>query len=368
MSMTSAPGPRTIRLLPSDLQRRRSPRPMACRAAMRAPVDVAQSRAASGSASDATPSSRHPVSTRPGHPGPTSTPAFMCAWSARATSAGPRSASRCCARAIADAGLADQVRVSSAGTGDWHIGAGRQRAPIGCSRRPATPPTTRARQITRHDLAEVDLALAADRGPPGRAAGDDVRPRTRCVLFRRFDPDADGDEVPDPYFGPDSGFDEVLAMTEAAVPGHRRGDPPPAGRSAPDIGRTATRLPGRPVTNTRERADITADDKPRRRWAFLASPAGSPPSWRRLAFAGACFWSCRRWQFNRNAERTAQNDAVDAVDHRAGGPRHRPDVDHGPAAGRRRLAGGDRDRRSSIRPGRCRSGSGRTRTATRCPR
>ena len=39
------------------------------------------------------------------------------------------------------------------------------------------------------------------------------------MLLRSFDPDADDDEVPDPYYGPDSGFDEVLAMTEAAVPG-----------------------------------------------------------------------------------------------------------------------------------------------------
>jgi len=37
-------------------------------------------------------------------------------------------------------------------------------------------------------------------------------------LLRSFDPDADDDEVPDPYYGPDSGFDEVLAMTQSAAP------------------------------------------------------------------------------------------------------------------------------------------------------
>ena len=39
------------------------------------------------------------------------------------------------------------------------------------------------------------------------------------MLLRSFDPDADDDEVPDPYYGPDAGFDDVLAMTMAAAPG-----------------------------------------------------------------------------------------------------------------------------------------------------
>jgi protein-tyrosine phosphatase len=42
---------------------------------------------------------------------------------------------------------------------------------------------------------------------------------TKIALLRSFDPAADDDEVPDPYYGPDAGFVEVLAMTEAAAPG-----------------------------------------------------------------------------------------------------------------------------------------------------
>jgi protein-tyrosine phosphatase len=39
-------------------------------------------------------------------------------------------------------------------------------------------------------------------------------------LLRSFDPDSPEDaEVPDPYYGGDKGFEEVLAMIEAAVPG-----------------------------------------------------------------------------------------------------------------------------------------------------
>ena len=42
----------------------------------------------------------------------------------------------------------------------------------------------------------------------------------RVRLLRSFDPAApERAEVPDPYYGGDDGFAEVLAMIQAAVPG-----------------------------------------------------------------------------------------------------------------------------------------------------
>jgi protein-tyrosine phosphatase len=76
----------------------------------------------------------------------------------------------------------------------------------------------RARQITPRELAGVDLALAADRGHL-RELRAMTQDHAKVVLLRSFDPAADDDEVPDPYYGPDSGFNEVLAMTQAAAPG-----------------------------------------------------------------------------------------------------------------------------------------------------
>ena len=132
--------------------------------------------------------------------------------------------------AVADAGLADRVRVSSAGTGNWHVGQPADPRTAAVLRRAGYPNEHRARQITTRELADVDLALAADRGHLR-----DLRRMTtdpdKVVLFREFDPSAADDEVPDPYYGPDSGFDEVLDMTVAAIPGlieeirRRLGDP-----------------------------------------------------------------------------------------------------------------------------------------------
>ena len=118
---------------------------------------------------------------------------------------------------IDNAGLSDQVRVSSAGTGDWHVGQGANERAVRVLRAAGLATEHRARQITRADLDGIDLVLAADHGHV-RELRRLTSDRDKVALLRSFDPDADDDEVPDPYYGPDSGFDEVLAMTQAAAP------------------------------------------------------------------------------------------------------------------------------------------------------
>ncbi|MEP6561722.1 MAG: low molecular weight protein-tyrosine-phosphatase [Nakamurella sp.] len=121
--------------------------------------------------------------------------------------------------AIADAGLADRVVVSSAGTGDWHLGQGanpRSERVLRAAGYPGWKHT--ARMITPTGLRDIDLVLAADRGHLAELRAMTDEP-AKVVLMRSFDPLADDDEVPDPYYGPDSGFDEVLAMTQSAAPG-----------------------------------------------------------------------------------------------------------------------------------------------------
>ena len=119
---------------------------------------------------------------------------------------------------FAEAGLADAVRVSSVGIGPWHVGEGMDRRAAATLSGGGYDTDHRARQVDDADL-DADLLLAAttDHADDLRAAGADPG---RVRLLRSFDPDADDDaEVPDPYFGGPDGFDEVLAMIEAAAPG-----------------------------------------------------------------------------------------------------------------------------------------------------
>ena len=70
------------------------------------------------------------------------------------------------------------------------------------------------------DFERFDLLVAMD-----HANVADLRARApeafakKIVLFRGFDPAAAGTEVPDPYYGGDDGFEEVLNLCEAASRG-----------------------------------------------------------------------------------------------------------------------------------------------------
>ena len=78
----------------------------------------------------------------------------------------------------------------------------------------------RARQIASADFARFDFILAMDRANLAdlqRRAPTQYRERVR--LFLEFAPDLDVDEVPDPYYGGDAGFEEVLDLAEQAARG-----------------------------------------------------------------------------------------------------------------------------------------------------
>ena len=119
---------------------------------------------------------------------------------------------------MAQAGLEYEVRVTSAGTGNWHIGHPADRQAQAALRRAGFATDHRAHQITAEELSTIDLVLAADRGHQ-RILRTMTGTPDKVRLLRSFDPAADGEDVPDPYQGPDSEFDDVVAMTAAAIPG-----------------------------------------------------------------------------------------------------------------------------------------------------
>lgn len=118
------------------------------------------------------------------------------------------------------AGLAEAVRVSSAGIGPWHVGEPiDERAGAALTRR-GYPVEHVAAQVGAEHL-DADLLLAMDRGHE-KALRRLVDDPARVRLLRGFDPDAEAAgelEVPDPYYGGAEGFDEVLTMIESATPG-----------------------------------------------------------------------------------------------------------------------------------------------------
>lgn len=125
------------------------------------------------------------------------------------------------AQRLREQGLEGRVQVDSCGTGDWHVGRPPDaRAREAAARRGYDLNDLRARQVTRADFARFDYILAMDAS--NLADLERLRPEDHSGhlgLLLEFAPHAPRREVPDPYYGGEDGFGEVLDLVEAAVDG-----------------------------------------------------------------------------------------------------------------------------------------------------
>ena len=122
---------------------------------------------------------------------------------------------------LEERGLADRVEVSSAGTGDWHIGERADRRTLAVlNRHGYDGDAHRARQFSAEWFSQCELVVAMDQANLATLSRlADGEHEDKVQLLRAFDPDANGTDVPDPYYSGDNGFDEVLVMVEAACRG-----------------------------------------------------------------------------------------------------------------------------------------------------
>ena len=129
-------------------------------------------------------------------------------------------AERVAERMAADAGLADQVRFTSAGTSREELGE------------PIDPRARRvleahgyrtgghsAHQVTADEIAGADLVVAAEPLHVDRMLR--IAPDAdNLSLLSDHDPAApEGSGLPDPWYGGPEGFEDTLAAVEAAIPG-----------------------------------------------------------------------------------------------------------------------------------------------------
>ncbi len=124
--------------------------------------------------------------------------------------------------ALVDAeGLGEAIAADSAGTHGYHVGDPPDyRAQVAAASRGIDLSGQRSRLFGAGDFEIFDYVLAMDRVnyrtlssvcPP--------RARGRLSLVLDFAPSLGLSEVPDPYYGADDGFEEVLDIVEAASGG-----------------------------------------------------------------------------------------------------------------------------------------------------
>ena len=113
---------------------------------------------------------------------------------------------------LRERGLEDEVTVESAGTGAWHVGSPPDERSAEAARRRGIELLGEARQVRPADFERFDLIVAMDRSNLRDlldiAPDETARAKVRLLL--------DDDDVPDPYYGGERGFDEVLDLVHDA--------------------------------------------------------------------------------------------------------------------------------------------------------
>ncbi|HEY2405786.1 MAG TPA: low molecular weight protein-tyrosine-phosphatase [Polyangiaceae bacterium] len=116
---------------------------------------------------------------------------------------------------VAEAGLAEQIEIDSAGTAGYHEGDPPDARARAAGKRRGIAIGGRARQFRSADFERFDYVLAMDQANL-RDLLDLQRARKNGqapLLLRSFDAESPpGASVPDPYYGGHEGFDEVLEL------------------------------------------------------------------------------------------------------------------------------------------------------------
>ncbi len=122
---------------------------------------------------------------------------------------------------VADAGLEEFIHIDSAGTHAYHVGkAPDPRAQETALRRNLDLSDLRARQVQKEDFARFDYILAMDED--NYHALTLICPaeyQDRIQYFMDYAPHWGVREVPDPYYGGATGFEQVFDMVEEAARG-----------------------------------------------------------------------------------------------------------------------------------------------------
>lgn len=114
-----------------------------------------------------------------------------------------------------------EVEVDSAGTGSWSVGSPPHPQAVAAGARAGLQVTGRARRINRADFGRFDVIVVMDQANLRDviSLAPTIEDRARVRLFRTFDPETSSEEVPDPYGGPDEGYDRAIEQITAAADG-----------------------------------------------------------------------------------------------------------------------------------------------------
>lgn len=121
---------------------------------------------------------------------------------------------------VENQGLGDRIHIDSAGTHSYHIGSQPDhRAQSAARNRGIDLSSLRGRQVNQNDFDEFDYVLAMDTSNHADLEVVANGSPDNLHMFLTFADNFSEQEVPDPYYGGDQGFEHVLDLIEDASQG-----------------------------------------------------------------------------------------------------------------------------------------------------
>ena len=113
--------------------------------------------------------------------------------------------------------------VDSAGTGNWHVGNLPDQRMRSTALSRGIELNSRSRQIEENDLYEFDQILVMDKDNLNAVKSltkDQNNPiNSKIKLILNYSKNSQLDEVPDPYYGGQNGFEKVIDLLDDAMDG-----------------------------------------------------------------------------------------------------------------------------------------------------
>lgn len=120
----------------------------------------------------------------------------------------------------AEVGLGSRFVVDSAGTHGFHEGDQADPRTRRVGRKHGLDVDSISRPVKDADFDEFDLIIAMDRGHRRELRSRAGTGRRAVIkLMREFDSEARDQDVPDPYYGGEAGFDQMYAILDPACRG-----------------------------------------------------------------------------------------------------------------------------------------------------
>ncbi|NQZ32230.1 MAG: low molecular weight phosphotyrosine protein phosphatase [Oceanospirillaceae bacterium] len=123
------------------------------------------------------------------------------------------------AKKVQDLNLSDRIEIDSAGTGAYHVGSSADARAIRIAAvKGYDLSQLRARQVSLADFSQFDYIIAMDR--QNLAKLEAIQPPLTKATIRLLTlpaPNNSPIEIPDPFYGANGGFDDVLNLLEISI-------------------------------------------------------------------------------------------------------------------------------------------------------